>query len=108
MALFSSESCGVETLVSIGDFFVGDLYPSNEIPECLVPACNDELNVNFVVPPLCIESLPYGPFLNVNGPQVNFSVPHYLRAALTSNGDRGDVFSLTEGAYNNLGKKAKA
>jgi hypothetical protein len=71
---------GQTTLLRIGNFLSAYHWSPGQVPACLVPACDEEHNVNFVLPPLCCSLLPTGPFLSYDAPtaQLNFSVPAFL------------------------------
>lgn len=95
-----------EPLVAIGNFFRSFRYAAGTSPSCLIPACNEEQNVNFVLPPLCCNLLPTGAFLNYDPitTQVNFSVPEFIGAALAPPTCRGTLFQDTQTSFAFLGK----
>lgn len=90
----------------MGNFLRAVRYSPSQAPSCIVPACNDESNINFVLPPLCCNLLARGPFVSFDyvTTAVNFSVPQFLAAALATPVCRGDVFARTQAAFAGLGK----
>ncbi len=74
------------------------------MPSCVVAACDDELNVNVVLPPLCCSALPFGPFVKSesNGTVIDFLVPQFLSAALASPVCRDELLAMTQTAFGNL------
>ncbi len=99
-----------QELVRVGNFLRAVSYAPNAAPACIVPACQDESNINFVLPPLCCNLLATGPFLSFDyvTTAVNFSVPQFLAAALATPACRGDVFARTQASFAGLGKWARA
>jgi hypothetical protein len=98
---------GQTTLLRIGDFLTAYRWGPGQAPACLVPACDEEHNVNFVLPALCCSLLPTGPFLSYDSAtaQLNFSVPAFLTAALAPPQCQGNVLALTQQSFAFLGKR---
>jgi hypothetical protein len=84
-----------------GNFFSSALYRA-PLPVCVVAACDDELNVNLVLPPLCCASLPWGPFVVVANNTVDLLVPQFLSAALADPACRADLFAKTQNTFSYL------
>lgn len=89
--------CGVLA----GNFFSSALYQA-PLPSCIVAACDDELNVNMVLPPLCCSALPWGPFVSVANQTVDFLVPQFLAAALALPSCRDQLLQLTQQTFSYL------
>ncbi len=85
-----------------GNFFSSFLYRA-PAQSCVVAACDDELNVNVVLPPLCCSALPVGDFLVLgNDSSVDFLVPQFLGAALATPACRNELLALTQGTFSYL------
>jgi hypothetical protein len=73
------------------------------VPSCVVASCDEELNVNVVLPPLCCLSLPVGDFLVVsNDSSYEFLVPQFLGAALAAPACRSELLTMTQSSFSNL------
>jgi hypothetical protein len=69
----------------------------------VVPACDDELNVNVVLPPLCCSALPVGDFLVLtNDSSVDLLVPQFLGAALAAPACRDQLLAMTQNTFSYL------
>jgi hypothetical protein len=84
-----------------GNFFFSSLYNA-PLPSCVVPACDEDLNVNIMLPPLCCSSLPFGPFVSIVNNSVDFLVPEFLGAALADPACRNDLFAKTQNTFSYL------
>ena len=83
-----------------GDFFSAWLYPAP--PACVTASCDEELNVNFVLPELCCSMLPFGDFISFANETLDFFMPQFLSAALSEPACSFKLLSDTQRAYANL------
>ena len=81
----------------LGNFFTSWVYESP--PVCVTPACQDELNVNFVIPKLCCSMLPFGEFISYANETVDFLMPQFLAVALAVPVCRQELVALTQNTW---------
>lgn len=79
-----------------GDFFTSWLFPVSATPSCITAACEDELNVNFVLPELCCTMLPFGSFITYANDTLDFLMPPFLAAALAEPQCRDELLADTQ------------